>query len=77
MMTHGNEGADRTASSAAQAPPSWALNRALNIVGRHGFVLANATTEKGRVAAAAGLALAIAKALSEAASSDYSCADGD
>jgi len=51
-----------------QALPSWALDLALAIVRRHGYGLANSSTPEGRTDAAAGLALAIARALNDVAS---------
>lgn len=76
MMMRANEGAGGM-SRPAHTIPSWAVDQALGIVRRHGFVLVNATTEEGRTEAAAGLVLAIAKALSKFASPADSHVDGE
>ncbi|WP_165911989.1 hypothetical protein [Rhizobium sp. BK418] len=67
-MTHGSDQPFDAGSVHAPAVPFFALDRALAIVRRHGYGLANSTTPEGRAVAAAGLALAIAKSLSEIAS---------
>lgn len=68
MMTPASDPGRDAELGHAPAPPSWALERAIAIVRRHGYGLANSTNAEARVQAAASLALAIAKALSEIAS---------
>ncbi|MBB3565237.1 hypothetical protein FHX06_006607 [Rhizobium sp. BK512] len=68
MMTRASDPGGDAEQGHAPAPPSWALERAIAIVRRHGYGLANSTNSEARAQAAASLALAIAKALSEIAS---------
>ena len=67
-MTRGSDQPFDAGSVHAPAVPFWALDGALATVRRPGYGLANSTTQEGLAVAAAGLGLAIAKALSEIAS---------